>query len=138
MVNTMFWGVVTAFFGVIFSIAFEGYSASLLISGGAATLFSLAELEFYQICGIFLGVFAFLIIAQIITKLASKITKRRQNNRLRRRFGYVCRTVYPDIPGKVLVGGNIYKALSDRTIYHGEIVLCSKPENGELFVSKKK
>ncbi len=46
------------------------------------------------------------------------------------RYAYVCTTVYPDISGKVMIGGTPHIAYSSGTFYRGDIVLCRKNTDG--------
>ncbi len=133
-----FWGSISALFLLIFILMRESESLALFVSGICAVIIAYFGADFYQSAIVFLTVFLFLNAVNICTRLVYKAVKCRAYIKRElmsgKRYGYVCETIYPDIPGKVLIGGEIFSASSNGVFYHGDVVLCTKPREGKTFV----
>ncbi len=122
-----FWCSLLALFLTLFLLFREVVSLSLVFSGVNALAAVLADMGFYISAGVFLGSFIILILPHIIAALYSKATIKRRMREEEFVYGYVTETIYPDIPGRVMIKGESYRASCARLTERGCVVKCAVP-----------
>ncbi len=140
----VFWGSLAALLVLLTVIMPCLVTVSLLFSSVSGIISAFGRISFLGELLIFILSFVVLLLVGYAT--SRFIDRMDYNGRLRAElsrgavYGYVCETVYPDIPGAVMINGKRLPARSNRIFRHGDVVLC-RDEGDMMYIpllSKKR
>lgn len=123
--SVFFWCSLLSLFLTLFLLFREVVSLTLIFSSVNALVVVIAGMDFYISAGVFLGSFAVLIFPHVLAYIYSKAAKKRKMLESEYVYGYVTETIYPDMPGRVMINGESYMAVCARMTERGCVVKCS-------------